>query len=187
MNTTILWEGIAAKSLERLDFLESADGFKAEGNITGSADDLIFHVHYKVMISKDWKTKAATISGMIGDQPVNFILHSQGDGVWEWNGEAAPQFNGCIDIDISLTPFTNALAVNRLKLNPSERKEITVVYFDLLEGTVRPAHQAYTHLSKGTYKYENIPNDFEAVISLDNEGFVVDYPGLFTKLGIYHS
>lgn len=84
------------------------------------------------------------------------------------NGKQADQFKGCIDIDIPLTPFTNTLPINRLKLDQDEEHQIQVIYLDLLEQQVISVKQKYIRLSKTEYHYENIPNDFEAKIKLMN-------------------
>ena len=33
------------------------------------------------------------------------------------------------------------------------------------------------------YKFENVPNDFEAIITVDEWGLVVNYPELFVRTG----
>lgn len=61
---------------------------------------------------------------------------------------------------------------------------IKVVYIDVLERQIKPLQQRYTKLSQAEYKYENVPNDFEAIITIDEAGFVVNYPGLFVRTAI---
>jgi hypothetical protein len=56
-----------------------------------------------------------------------------------------------------------------------------VIYLDLLEQRFSPVKQKYIRLSDIFYHYENIPNDFEAKIEVDEQGFVVDYPELFVR------
>jgi uncharacterized protein len=97
------------------------------------------------------------------------------------------RFAGCIDIDIPLTPFTNTLPVSRLNLKNGEEQRIKVIYLDILEATIRPVQQKYTRLSPTVYHYENIPNDFEADITVDDRGFVVDYPSLFRRTSVVES
>ena len=58
---------------------------------------------------------------------------------------------------------------------------IKVIYIDVFEG-IRTVQQKYTRLSASTYKYENVPNDFEAVITMDDAGFILEYPGLFRRV-----
>jgi hypothetical protein len=86
-----------------------------------------------------------------------------------------------------LTPFTNTLPINRLKLSEKEGEQIMVLYVDVLGRKIMPVRQKYTRLSQNSYKYENVPNDFEAVIAVDELGLVVDYPGLFKRTYITES
>jgi hypothetical protein len=97
------------------------------------------------------------------------------------DGKKADQFSGCTDVDIPLTPFTNTLPINRLKLAEGEEHQIKVIYLDLLEQQISPVKQKYIRLSKTEYHYENVPNDFEAKIDVDELGFVVNYPSLFVR------
>ncbi|MEJ7589659.1 MAG: putative glycolipid-binding domain-containing protein [Ferruginibacter sp.] len=86
-----------------------------------------------------------------------------------------------MDIDIPLTPFTNSLPVNRLKLSPQNEKVIKVLYFDILAGKITALDQKYKRLSFSDYQYENVTNDFEAIISVDKLGLVKNYPALFER------
>ena len=111
-------------------------------------------------------------------------MEEDGKGNWICNGEKDDQFSGCIDVDIPLTPFTNSLPIRRLKLKEKESKEIRVIYCEILENRVKPVRQKYTCISASEYKYENVPNDFEATIRVDGSGFVIDYPQLFERSAI---
>ena len=51
------------------------------------------------------------------------------------------ELDGCIDVDISATPFTNTLPIRRLQLEPGESQELTITYVrvpELLVGPERP-------------------------------------------------
>jgi hypothetical protein len=61
------------------------------------------------------------------------------------------------------------------------QKQIRVLYLDLLEGQIIPVTQQYTRLSESQYHYQNVPNDFEANITVDDAGLVIDYPSLFMR------
>jgi hypothetical protein len=62
-----------------------------------------------------------------------------------------------------------------------QEKEINVIYIDLLEDSIKKVKQKYRRISAEVYHYENVPNDFEAEITVDGAGFVIDYPQLFTR------
>ncbi len=91
------------------------------------------------------------------------------------------EFKGCIDIDISLTPFTNSLPINRLQWRLNKPQQIKVLFLDILSQEILAVQQRYTKLSETEYKFENVPNDFEAIINVDDSGMVVNYPELFVR------
>ncbi|MBA3412108.1 MAG: putative glycolipid-binding domain-containing protein [Actinobacteria bacterium] len=55
-------------------------------------------------------------------------LRANGRGEWRGSdGRARAEFAGCIDVDVSTTPFTNSLPVRRLELEPGDSAVIEVV------------------------------------------------------------
>lgn len=122
-----------------------------------------------------------TLKARHSDQSLYWKFEGDGNGNWTTGGNPADEFQGCIDIDIPLTPFTNTLPINRLKLIPESSRQIRVLYLDVLEQRISAVKQQYTRLSDTEYQYENVPNDFEATITVDASGFVVDYPQLFVR------
>jgi hypothetical protein len=69
----------------------------------------------------------------------------------------------------------------------NEKRLVNVLYVDVFKQEIKPVQQHYTRLSKDEYKYENVPNDFEAVITVDHSGLVVSYPGLFVRTAMNES
>jgi uncharacterized protein len=96
-----------------------------------------------------------------------------------------PELEGCIDIDISATPFTNTLPIRRLGLKPDQSEELTVTYIRVPELLVGPERQRYGCLEDqaegGLYRFEALPSGFTASLPVDADGLVIDYPGLFRR------
>jgi len=104
------------------------------------------------------------------------------------DGEPVPALDGCIDVDISATPFTNTLPIRRLGLKPGEAANLKVAYLAIPEMRVEPARQRYTCLERddqgGLYRYESLDGEFAgftADLPVDAGGLVLDYPGLFRR------
>lgn len=116
-----------------------------------------------------------------------FSYHSDGKGNWIKEGVPVNEFKGCVDVDISITPFTNTLTINRINLSVNEKKQIDVLYVDVLTRLIKPVRQSYKRISETEYKLESVPNDFEAVITVDKSGLVVNYPDLFERNDIQKS
>lgn len=186
MQTNILWTGREYYSLENCLINESAAGVEVFSSIIGYYEEKIYKVEYRIKTNANWETIFFEIISRINNQTQTISGESDGKGNWSKNGLSLEQFNGCIDIDISLTPFTNTLPIRRLQLQPHETREIQVLYCNLLNGQTMPVRQQYTCVSATEFHYENIPNDFEANIVVDGSGFVVDYPALFVRTAALH-
>ena len=184
MQTNILWTGREYYSLENCLIDDISTGSQINSTIVGSYEGKIYKVEYHIKTNENWETIFFEIDYRIGNQHQKIRLTGDGKGNWTNDGKKAEQFNGCIDIDIPLTPFTNTLPIRRLQLAQHQSQEIQVIYCDLLEQKTIPVRQKYTCLSATEYHYENIPNDFEATILVDGSGFVVDYPSLFVRSAV---
>ena len=181
MQTNLLWTGREYYSLENCLVNTTDIGSEINSVIIGKYDEKIYKVEYKVKTNQHWETIYAEIHCQHSNQREQLIIEGDAKGNWTMNGKEADQFRGCMDIDIPLTPFTNTLPINRLKLSQGEEHQIRVIYLDLLEQKTIPVKQKYIRLSETAYHYQNVPNDFEAKIEVDELGFVVDYPSLFVR------
>ena len=111
-------------------------------------------------------------------------LASDGAGSWsDGSGARLTQLDGAIDIDLTVTPFTNTLPIRRLDLQEGKSADIVVVYIDLPELSLTTDPQRYTCLESGRrYRFESLDSDFVREIETDEHGLVVTYPGLFRRL-----
>jgi len=181
MQFNILWTGREYYSLENclIDINES--GVDVNSVVIGKYEGRIYRVDYHIKANPDWETQFVQINCRHANREQLHRLRSDGNGHWKIGNEYAPEFEGCQYVDISLTPFTNSLPINRLKLAEGESREAHVLYFDLLNDKLFPAQQRYKRISGSQYHYQNIPNDFEAEITVDENGLVVDYANLFSR------
>jgi hypothetical protein len=181
MQTNFLWAGVEYCSLENCLVDTSAAGAEINSTIIGTFDNKIYKTEYCIKTNPGWATFFVEISSRHSNDLKIVRLEGDGEGSWTRGGKIAKQFKGCIDVDISLASFTNSLPINRLNLTENQCKEIQVIYIDVITQQIRPVRQRYTRLSDTFYHYQNVPNDFEAIIEVDEFGFVVDYPPLFRR------
>jgi uncharacterized protein len=181
MQTNLLWTGREYYSLENCLVGTTDLGFKITSTIIGYYEGKLYKVDYCIKTNHHWETLSFEINSRLSDLIKLIKFEGDGKGNWMSEGKNLPQFKGCIDIDIPLTPFTNSLPINRLKLGQDQAREIQVIYLDLLEQRITPVWQKYVRISGLEYHYENVPNDFEANIQVDESGFVIDYPSLFVR------
>ena len=103
--------------------------------------------------------------------------------MWTVNGHVDDTLARCVDLDIQATPFTNTLPIRRLRWvrRPSTRSMSPTSR--CRPSTVTPARQRYTALAPGSlYRFEGLDTGFMADLPVDQDGLVLDYPGLFRRL-----
>jgi hypothetical protein len=89
---------------------------------------------------------------------------------------------GCDDVDIMAVTFTNTLPIRRLRLAIGEAREINAAYVTVPQLAVEVARQRYTRLAANEYRYEGLGTGFTAVLTVDDDGIVIDYPQLSRRV-----
>jgi uncharacterized protein len=177
----IVWKSTYVNTTE-FTTIKFNDNIEVNGHITGQGLGKLLNVNYQLDINKQWEIQAVKIDFQ-SDSSFSIYLHKNKEKQWtNEKGEIISRLNNCTDIDITLTPFTNTLPINRLDLAVGESKEIEVVYFDLPTHKFNPSKQRYTNLGNGVYKYESLASGFTANLKVDSEGFVLDYPGIWHRV-----
>lgn len=182
MATTITWDGIEYNSAENCTIHVLPGSIEVNSVITGNYKGDVYQVDYKIRLDITWQVKECLINSKVNNTARSWLLHKDTGGGWQLSNELLPGTENCFDIDITVTPFTNSLPINRLQLQKNEPCEISVIYFDILVNDVRIVKQRYERLSAKSIHFQNVPNDFEANIEIDENGLVVNYPGLFRRL-----
>ncbi|MBP2237323.1 hypothetical protein J2Z31_003841 [Sinorhizobium kostiense] len=185
-STTVRWRPIEGEGLEHLT-IRPLDAFvgaaiRAESVVIGERDGAAYGVRYRIDCDAGWR-----VSSFIVETTDGRGLHLRSDGGGHWRtaeGTSLPQFDGCIDIDLSATPFTNTLPIRRLGLvrdAGTVKLKMLYVPFDSFEPTVDV--QRYTCLEDGKlYRFEENDDSFTADLPVDEDGLVIDYPYLFRRL-----
>lgn len=173
---TLMWEALQWPGIEYFAFTENEKGKTATGILNGVENQQPFALRYDIEITPDWKVSSFLIQSL-ADRGRQFRLVSDLEGHWfDKSGNHITAFDGCMDIDISLTPFTNTLPVKRLSWAPGERRSLNMLYIKLPEFELQQVVQHYTCINKQLYHYENTTSAFETDIPFDSMGFVTDYP-----------
>src|SRR5271155_104624 len=113
------WQDWSGKGIEHLVLRDGPEETVAEAVILGATDDAVFAAQYRIVCDKSWRVRKAAIS-QVGD---GYAVGLESDGAGNWvDGSATPlpQLAGAIDIDISVTPFTNTLPIRRLGLQAGQ-------------------------------------------------------------------
>lgn len=185
MESHVWWTPLEFPGLEQLHLVENETGVVADGLVLGIESAIPFRLWYQVWMDVDWNVRECLFQvGREKGQTVH--LYTDGQGHWtDAAGIACSTLDGCLDIDISCTPFTNTLPVRRLALTPGENADLLTAYITVPNLSIRPVRQRYTCLSHttsgGIYRYEGLESNFTANLSVDVQGLVVDYPGSWKR------
>ncbi len=184
MERHILWSPWSEPGIEHLHLLQKDEFILADSIVVGVSKHIPFRLHYGITCDTHWNVKQLGIELLSGNHK-SIMLQADGKGHWA-TGTPVPLLDGCIDVDISATPFTNTLPIRRLALKPGQSAEVLVVYLLIPEMELMTDRQRYTCIeitpSGGLYKYESIDSDFSAHLPVDRDGLVLDYPGLFKSI-----
>ena len=183
MERTIVarWQEWSGKGIEHLVLHEGPGRIVAEAVISASVETCHFAVLYRIECDAGWRVKT-TYARVIGaDAAID--LTSDGAGGWRNStGLVLPELDGAIDVDLTVTPFTNTLPIRRLDLIEGQQAEIRVVYLSFPDLSVTIDRQRYTCLKKNRYRFESLDSEFTRDIDTDADGLIVTYPGLFRRV-----
>jgi hypothetical protein len=166
------WEG---DGVEQFDIRWENEGWTASGRVGRE------RVQYVVRLTANWQVRQFLLFRDL-DEP-DLWLATDGTARWgEMNGAHREELDGCYDVDLSATPFTNTLPIRRLPLQVGDSAELNVVYIDVDTLEVRPARQRYTRVGTHRWAYEGVDTGFAQTFDVDEHGLVLDYPTLFRRL-----
>jgi hypothetical protein len=182
----VMWQAWTGVSLESCRITESSAGIRAESVGLGVEAGKPWAVRYALRCDVGWRARELTVASLASDEGP---LRLAGDGAGHWTdgaGARLPALDGCLDVDLSSTAFTNTLPIRRLGMVPGWSEEITVVYVEVPGLEVSVARQRYHCLSwapdGGRYRFEDPASGFTAEITVDADGLVIEYPGVARRV-----
>ncbi|MBU2667745.1 putative glycolipid-binding domain-containing protein [Actinoplanes bogorensis] len=208
--SSLFWQRKDTAGAEHV-LADSSDGLYARGTAL-AVDPIPYTCRYELRTGPDWTTSyfdvaaegagwARTVRLELAAGRWRVTTAEQGnlDAVLAAAGHAGAGLPGtedpdllygAFDVDLSGSPLTNTLPVRRLGLHHpttddtgvAHRLNVAWVLLPSLE--VVAADQIYTALGEGRVRFAN--ETFSADIAIDDDGFVLDYPGLAQRAGQPH-
>lgn len=170
-------------------FVDAVDGFEVmyaepgrlRGHTSAVENGEAYAVAYEITLDDRWRTRAVRVSSdtVAGTRRTDLV--SDGDGRWTVDGRPAPHLDGLVDVDLEASACTNTLPIHRLALPVGERVVASAVYVRALDLAVRRLDQTYRRRDAHRFDYTS-EDDFRAVLTYDDAGLVVDYPGIAVRL-----
>ena len=182
MKLEVLWRQLVGTGAEHL--VLNMDGtVRADSMAVGEIESIAYRIHYLIECDSGWNLQRVQIEDLLGGKALTLRRGENGS----WSDEqlrVLAEMEGCSEVDIMITPFTNTLPVRRLHLRPGESSEIAVAYVGLPGLQLSRIEQRYTCRSTNEngaiYRYESLKSGFTAELQVDTDGLVVEYPNILT-------
>ncbi len=119
-------------------------------------------------------------------------LRGTGAGLWtiDADAEGTPDLPGpggdpaalagVLDRDLGLSPVTHLMPI--LRHGGVGRAELIAAWVSVPDLRVQPDGQRYTSVGVNLIRYDALDASFSATITVDDDRFVVDYPGIARRI-----
>jgi len=184
----VLWAAWDGQGFEHLRLQMDARAVRADSLIIAVDDGgRPYRGRYRLESDGGWTTQRVLIERL--SEPAG-VLDLRVDGHGRWSdaatGAALP-LDGCVDVDIFPSPFTNTLPVRRLPDLAMDRPvALRMAWVLLPDLTVRVAPQEYTLLERraagSRWRFRSLDSDFVVELEMDADGVVRDYPDLVRRV-----
>lgn len=182
MDREVRWAPWRGPGLEHLRLRRTPAGYLAESVVIGARNGRGFGLSYRILCDDAWRLREARLALVGQGQVLDLCADGQGRW-WRRDGTRLPELDGCIDIDLSATPFTNTLPIRRLGLAEGESRALRVAYVPVPGFEIVAVDQRYTCLEAGRrYRYEGLFRGFVGELPVDADGLVIDYPETFRRV-----
>ncbi|MGO4533440.1 putative glycolipid-binding domain-containing protein [Leifsonia sp. 2MCAF36] len=177
-------------------------------DVLGTSRTTDYVASWVLVTGPDWVTRrlAVSVSGRTFTRTLELSRDGQGrwdssssaQGEAEYHGEPMPRpglsdvhaVDGALDCDLALSPVTNTMPIRRLgALDGLEETELTMAWVALPSLTVTASRQAYSAAAGfdpssgwGVVRYRSLDSEFMADLTVDEDGLVVDYPGIARRI-----
>jgi hypothetical protein len=136
------------------------------------------------LVTDDWgATKRLSLSVTFSERDRQLSIARDEENMWsitDHQGQRRGAFDGALDVDVVFSPFFNALPIRRTGLfNRNESVTVPVVYVMLPQFAVHPAQITYISEPDGIKLHSPVA---ETKVTVDDEGFILDYPGLAARI-----
>lgn len=188
----LAWAGIECLRLEAARLLLGERGLRASGSLVSCQQEGIeaFSASYSLATDETGVVQRLTVRTIRAQGEQHVTLTRSEEGIWlvdHGQGGAVQRtdFGGALDVDVQFSPLFNALPVRRLGLHRVAAKhDLAVVFVSLPTLEVDRIPQTYRTVSLGDPAIVGLSSDsFEAELSVDADGLVLDYPGLARRAG----
>ena len=178
-----LWRRLDQPGHDGCRLLQLASGWRLVGAAAFREGRKPCHLAYTVNADAAWRTRNAHVLGYVGTTAVDLRIRRERGDQWRVGGERVAAVAGCPDLDLGFTPATNLLAIRRLGLRIGDRADAPAAYLQVPQLRVVRLAQTYARVSRTGYDYASPDAGYRGRLRVDRFGGIVDYPGVFARVG----
>jgi hypothetical protein len=160
------------------------DGLRADGRAVALRPQPVW-IDYRLETGDAFVTQAMDVEARWDGGSASLRLRND-DGAWTVNGEPRPDLDGALDCDLAACPLTNTMPILRhgLHREPGDH-QLLMAFIHVPTLEVTPNRQRYTFLRRvdAGAKVRYASGSFRSDLTIDEDGFVLDYPQLGRRIG----
>jgi uncharacterized protein len=190
----VVWLKDERAGCEFAEIALEPDRLTARGVALGSSP-IPYRLDYALETGAGFVTTLLDVSSQGAGWSRRLVLRGSGAGSWTIDADAyghpdltppggdSAALAGALDCDLGLSPVTNVMPILRHGLlSDGGPVELTAAWVSVPDLRVQPDGQRYTSVGENLVRYDALDGSFSATISVDDDGLVVDYPGIAYRI-----
>ena len=185
----LTWRAHDVPRMESVRVQLSGNRIKAYGRIVAAATAThpAFSASYDLVTDDGGATKRLSLTVTMAERERQLNIARDEENMWlvqdKQNQAMRAPHDGALDVDVIFSPFFNALPIRRTGLyQQGQSISLPVVYVRLPELTVETVKIDYSSDASNLGRIKLKSPVAETTISVDDEGFILDYPGLAERI-----
>ena len=173
--------------MESVRIQVSGKRIRANGRIVAAAtaNNPAFGAYYDLQTDESGATKRFGLTVTLAERERQLAIARDEENMWlvtDHRGERREGYHGALDVDVVFSPFFNALPIRRLGIHErADSVALPMVYVNVPDMSVTAATVSYS--SEGRLDGIKLRSPVaDTTVSVDEEGFIVDYPGLAERI-----
>ena len=182
----LTWRAHDLPRMESVRVQLSGNRIKAYGRIVAAATPShpAFSASYDLVTDEGGATKRLSLTVTLAERERQLSIARDEENMWmvqdHSNQTKRSEFEGALDVDVVFSPLFNALPIRRTGVYKTAGSiSLPVVYVRLPDLSVELETITYSNSDAGFKLHSPVAN---TTITVDDDGFILDYPGLATRI-----
>lgn len=180
--SVLFWRRTDLDGLERLELTIEPGGITATSTVI-CLESGGFRLEHRWRLTPDWRAQAADVERWSAHGHGMLRLERAAGG-WRVDGLPRPDLDGAEEPDLSVTPFCNSFPIRRTPRGGGQSLVLDTAFIDGPALTVTRSRQRYDRQGPGRLRYVDLGlfKGFEADLTVEGDGLVERYDGLFERI-----